>query len=345
MIGWRRGVSPILTVRQSHPSMLARETPKLTKSIIAICHWLPDGEVPRLQKEFANAEFIDAREPDAAAKQLPRCTIAYGLPDLKLLPQAKSLRWIQLASAGIPAALCPIALEKKIRVTNLAGLYGPTIAEHALALMLIVSRNLHVAERNQAAKKWDRSVMNRMRDLHGKTIAIVGLGNIGQNIARLCKALGMRVVGCRRTPRPTPCTDRVYAADERKTMLAEADYVAVAAPLTRETDGMLGAAEFQAMRPGAIFINVSRGPVAQEAGLVDALQSGRLAGAGLDVFAVEPLPAEHSLWMLPNVVISPHYSGETVNNSRLPAERFARNLRNWLADRDLEGSVDLDRGY
>jgi phosphoglycerate dehydrogenase-like enzyme len=317
----------------------------MSKQTILVFHWLPDGELARWTSEFPDCVMIDARDAKVADRELPHATIAYGLPDIKAIPESKSLRWIQLASAGVPAALCLVAAKQNIRITNLAGLYGPTIAEHAIALMLILSRNLHVAQSNQRDKKWDRTVANTMRDLHGKTVAVVGLGNIGQNIARLAKALGMRVVGCRRTPRPTPFTDRVYNVRDMKTMLAEADYVAVAAPLTRETDGLLGPAEFQAMRQGAFYINISRGPVAQEAALVDALRSGRLAGAGLDVFAVEPLPPEHSLWTLPNVVISPHYSGETVNNSALPAQRFTRNLRNWLAGRELEGAVNLDLGY
>ncbi|MCS7045404.1 MAG: D-2-hydroxyacid dehydrogenase, partial [Gemmataceae bacterium] len=271
--------------------------------------------------------------------------ICYGLPDLQLLPQAAALRWIQLASAGVPASLCPIALEQNIRVTNLAGLYGPTIAEHAIALLLIVNRNLHLAQRNQAKSLWDRSVHHGMRDLHGQTMAIIGLGNIGQNVARLAKAFGMRVVGCRRTPRPTPYTDRVYAVAHRIPMLAEAEAVVVAAPLTKETDGLLAEAEFGAMRPGTIFVNVSRGQIAREEALVQALRSGRLRGAGLDVFAVEPLPTDHVLWTMDNVVITPHYSGETVNSGNLPAQRFARNLRNWQNGGDLEGQVNLSLGY
>ena len=212
-------------------------------------------------------------------------------------------------------------------------------------MMLMLSRNFPTVQRNQQTQTWDRSVMNTMRDLHWKTLAIVGLGNIGQNIARLAKAFGMRVLGCRRTPRPTPDVDRVYACDQLPIMLGDADYVAVAAPFTRATDGLLGAAEFEAIKPGAFYINVSRGGVAQEAALVAALRSGHLAGAGLDVFAVEPLPKEHPLWSLPNVIVSPHYSGETVNNSALPARRFTRNLRNWLAGQPLEGVVQLDHGY
>src|SRR5207302_11098219 len=128
-----------------------------------------------------------------------------------------------------------------------------------------------------------------MRDLHGKTLAVIGLGNIGQNVARLARSHGMRVIGCRRTPRPTPFVDRLYRAAELHAMLAEADYLTVALPLTARTDGMLGAAEFAAMKKGAVYINVSRGNVAQENALVEALQSGHVAAAGLDVFAVEPL--------------------------------------------------------
>jgi phosphoglycerate dehydrogenase-like enzyme len=209
----------------------------------------------------------------------------------------------------------------------------------------MVSRNLQVVGRNQAAAKWDRGVAATLRDLHGKTLAIVGLGNIGQHIARLAKAFGMRVIGCRRVARATPFTDRVYECHEIVAMFSEADHVAVAAPLTKKTDGMLGAAEFRALKPGAIYANVSRGPIAQEAELIQALRSGRLAGAGLDVFAIEPLPAEHPFWTLPNIIVSPHYSGETVNNSSLPIRRFARNLRNYLAGRDMEGTVDLECGY
>jgi D-2-hydroxyacid dehydrogenase (NADP+) len=317
----------------------------MSRPLVVIIHWLPDGELQSLQAEFTGCDFIDAREPAVLAEQLPWASVAYGLPDLKLLPEARSLRWIQLASAGVPAALCPIAQQNGIRVTNLAGLYGPTIAEHALALLLMVSRNLQVVGRNPAAAKWDRGVANSMRDLHGKTLAVVGLGNIGQNIARLAKAFGMRVIGCRRVARPTPFTDRVYECHAIAEMFSEADHIAVAAPLTSNTEGMLGVMELNALKPGAIYVNVSRGPIAQEAALLDVLTSGRLAGAGLDVFAVEPLPAEHPFWQLPNVIVSPHYSGETVNNSALPARRFARNLRGYLANRVMEGMVDLECGY
>jgi phosphoglycerate dehydrogenase-like enzyme len=184
-----------------------------------------------------------------------------------------------------------------------------------------------------------------MFDLQGRTLAVLGLGSIGRAIARLARAYGMRVLGCRRTDRPCPDVDRLYRVAELCAMLAEADAVAVAAPMTRHTRGMLGPAEFAAMKRGVIYVNVSRGGVAQEQAFLDALRSGQVAAAGLDVFADEPLAEDHPLWDMPQVVITPHTSGETVNNSVRPAERFARNLHSWLGGEKLEGVVDLEWGY
>lgn len=315
------------------------------KPRVLIVAWVPDGVLPRLQAEFTHFEIIDAREPAAFDQAFPQAAITYGLPPVQRLGEAPGLRWIQLISAGVPHDLCPAALERGITVTNLAGLYGPSIAEHALGMMLVLSRNLQVVLRNQQQGRWDRDVAHTMTDLHGKTLAVVGLGNIGRSIARLARAFGMQVIGCRRTDRPVPEADRVYPCTDIKAMLAEADYVAVAAPLTAKTEGMLGPAEFAALKRGAVYINVSRGPIAQEPALLDALRSGQVAAAGMDVFAIEPLAAGHPLWTMPNVLVSPHFSGETINNSALPSERFARNLRAWAANRDLEGVVNLECGY
>jgi phosphoglycerate dehydrogenase-like enzyme len=315
------------------------------KPQVAVVAWLPDGMFPRLQETFPQLEFHDAREPAALDQLFRHAAITYGLPPLARLVEAPALRWIQLTSAGVPQELCPAARQRGVTVTNLAGLYGPTIAEHALALMTVLARNLHIVLRNQQQRRWDRTVAGTMADLHGRTLALVGLGNIGQAIARLARAYGMQVIGCRRTGRFTPYVDRVYPLAQLHDMLTQADYVAVAAPLTAQTEGMLGPAEFAAMKPGVIYINVSRGAVAQEQALLAALQSGHVAAAGLDVYATEPLGTDHPFWELPQVLVSPHYSGDTVNNSPLPAERFARNLRAWLTGRQLEGMVNLELGY
>jgi phosphoglycerate dehydrogenase-like enzyme len=317
----------------------------MSKPQVLVLAWLPDGALAQLAQAFPECDLHDGRDPAAFERHWSTATVTYGLPPLPRLAEAPGLRWIQLISAGVPQELCPPARARGLTVTNLAGLYGPSIAEHTLALMTVLARNLHVALRQQQARQWDRGVAETMTDLHGRTLALVGAGNIGQNVARLARVYGMRVLACRRTDRPTPFVDRVYPLRELHALLAEGDFVAVAAPLTAQTEGMLGPAEFGAMKRGAFYVNVSRGAVAQEAALLEALRSGQLAGAGLDVFAVEPLPPEHPFWSMPQVLVSPHYSGETVNNSALPMERFARNLRSWLLGRPLEGVVDLEWGY
>lgn len=310
------------------------------KPAVVVLHWLPEGGLARLAATFPEYEFTTDLDGRA-----DRAVIVYGLPPIERLATMPALRWVQLASAGVPRDFCRAAHARGLTVTNLAGLYGPTIAEHALGLMLMLARNLHQVLRQQLEARWDRDVMKTMADLHGKTLAVVGLGNIGRGIARLARAFGMRVVGCRRTDAPVPEVDQVYPCAELRTMLAEADVVAVAAPLTDQTEGMLGPAEFAAMRRGVLYVNVSRGPIAQEPALLDALRSGHVAAAGLDVFAVEPLPADHPFWAMPQVIVSPHYSGETVNNSPQPMERFLRNLHNKRAGRKMEGLVGTAWGY
>ena len=235
----------------------------MSKMQALICAPLPDGMLPCLTAAFPEIDFIDAREPAVLDRHVGQATLSFGLIPVPHLSAAGNLRWLQLASAGVPQDLCPVAQRMGIKVTNLAGLYGPSIAEHALALMTILVRNLAAALRNQVQRRWDRGVARAMSDLHGRTVAIIGLGNIGQAVARLARAYGMRVVGCRRREQPVPLVDRVYPVPELRTMLAEADHVVVAAPLTARTEGMLGAAELAAMKRGAFYINVSRGAVAQ----------------------------------------------------------------------------------
>lgn len=314
------------------------------QTLALIFHWVPDGTLSRLAREFPTTRFVDARN-GVSADDLAQATTAYGLPPLDRLDEMGALRWVQLASAGVPRDFNIQARQRSLTVTNLAGLYGPTIAEHALAMTTLLARNLHIVLRNQSQARWDRDVMKTMWDLQGRVLGVVGLGNIGRGIARLARAYGMRVVGCRRTNQPVPEADQVYPLAELRAMLAEADIVAVAAPLIDQTQGMLGEAEFQAMKRGVYYINVSRGPIAQEAALLSALRSGHVAAAGLDVFAVEPLPTDHPFWSMPQVIVSPHYSGETVNNSAQPSERFLRNLHHAATKRPLEGLVNTEWGY
>ena len=317
----------------------------MSKARVVVAAWMPDSVFEKLAQRRPEFDWIDGREPTVLDRTLSSANILYGLPPVPRLAQASELRWIQLISAGVPEELCPLAQERKIVVTNLAGLYGNSIAEYAFALMTVLARRLHLAFRNQAARVWDRDIARGVSNLHGKTLALVGLGDIGRAMARLARAYGMRVIACRRTGRPSPEVDRLYPLNELHAMLAEGDFVSAVAPLIASTQGMLGPAEFAAMKPGVIYINVSRGPIAREDALLDALKRGHVAAAGLDVFSTEPLPTEHPFWTMPQVALCPHVAGEVINQSDRPAERFARNLAAWSLSRPLEGLVDLAWGY
>ncbi len=318
----------------------------MNRPTVVVLAWLPDGLFEQLQRDHADLDWRDARTPDGLNKHLREATITYGLPPVERLADMPGLRWVQLISAGVPPELCVAARQRGITVTNLAGLYGPSIAEHAFGLLILLTKNFHTAVRNQLREVWDRGVGDRIGVLYGKTLAVVGLGDIGRNVARLGRAFGMRVIGCRRRPElPAPEADRVYPVTQLRDMLTEADFVVVAMPLIASTEGLLGPGEFAVMKRGAIYVNVSRGPVAREEALVEALRSGQLAAAGLDVFTTEPLPAGHPFWKMPQVVVIPHIAGEAINQSDRPAARFHRNLAAWQMKRPLEGLVDLEWGY
>jgi phosphoglycerate dehydrogenase-like enzyme len=318
----------------------------MASPVLLVTHWLPEGTLADLASRFPEYRWVDAREPAELANHQAEAEVGYGpAPSAAALALYPKLRWWQHCWAGIALDFCRAARARGIVVTNMSGLYGPSIAEHAFGLLTVLARNYHTAFRNQQARTWDREVAARMVDLRGKTLGIVGLGNIGQCVARLGRAYGMRVVGCRRTDAPTPGVDQVYPLKRLHALLAESDALVVAAPLTPVTEGLLGPAEFAAMKPGLLFVNVSRGTIAQEPALLDALRSGQVAAAGLDVFAVEPLPPEHPLWSMPNVALTPHYAGDTVNRSGEPAARLARNLANRRLGRTLEGLVDCELGY
>lgn len=317
----------------------------MSKPLVLLAREIDDSTAPFLAERFRDFRFVDGREEPVLAQHLPEAEIIYGFVKIDRLAGAEKLRWLQLTSAGVPRRLCPLAKKRGFIVTNLAGLYGNTIAEHTIAVMTMLARNLHIAMRNQIERKWDASIAKTMTDLAGKTVAVMGLGDIGRAIARLAKRHGMRVIGCRRSDRPTPFVDRLYPMADWRAMLPEAEFVVMAAPLTVETTGWFDRQAFERMKRGAWFVNVSRGKIVDEAALLDALESGHLAGAALDVFHQEPLPPNHPLWEMPNVIVTPHYCGDTVNHSRLPLERFIRNLSAWQSGGDLEGLVELERGY
>jgi phosphoglycerate dehydrogenase-like enzyme len=209
--------------------------------------------------------------------------------------------------------------------------------------MLYFAKQLPRLHRQQRDHRWERFAG---RELRGRTVAIVGLGKIGMEVARVSRALGLRVTGTRRGGGVDGAVVDVQRPPrELRELLADADYVVLAVPHTADTEGLIGVAELSAMRPGAVLVNVARGKVVDEQGLIDALRSGQLGGAALDVFAQEPLPPESPLWDMPNVLVSPHSASTADSENAKLADLFCENLRRYLTRRPLLNVFDRERGY
>jgi phosphoglycerate dehydrogenase-like enzyme len=257
----------------------------------------------------------------------------------RLLPRAAKLRWAQSMGAGVERLTLP-ELPRRVTVTRVAGIFGPWMAEYVLGWCLWHTQRTELFRAQQRERRWRQ--VDPLR-LHGATLCVVGLGDIGLTIARAARGFGMRVVGVSRSGRKVAEAERVCKARDLGKAIADADYVALTVPLTEATRGLIGAAELAALRPSAWLINISRGPVVDEAALLDALRGNRLGGAVLDVFDEEPLPQGHPLWKFGNVVLTPHISGPSTPAEIAPI--FNDNLRRYLTGRALRYEVDRNRGY
>lgn len=263
---------------------------------------------------------------------LDRITIAFFSGDtwpqrsksfLGACTRAPNLEWLQSFSAGTDHPVFGAIRNRGVTVTNSAGSSAPSIAQTVMLYLLALSRDLPRLARAQSERRWSPGPS---RDLHGLRLGIVGLGGIGTEIARLAEPFGMEVIGLRRTVRgDEPC--ETWPHEQLDELLRWADAIVVAAPLTAETSGMFDADAFAAMRRGAWFVNVGRGEIVDETALADALSTGHLGGAGLDVFATEPLPSTSHLWDLPNVILTPHSSGNTDRSRERAVQQFLENLR------------------
>lgn len=260
---------------------------------------------------------------------------------------APRLKWVQTIGAGIEWLLTPeVRAREDLRVTNTSGIHGQAIAEHVLGFIAMWSRQLHRAVRQQSEARWDAAPLREhLGSLAGATLGIVGYGAIGQRIAEIAVAFGMRVIALKRTPGAIPAVDRVFGPGQLAAFLKDAEYVVNALPLTETTRGFFGAKEIAAMRSDAVLINIGRGATVDTDALVDALRSGRIAGAALDVTDPEPLPAEHPLWSLENVILTPHCAGAHPGYTQRASAIFLENLARFVAGNPLVNQVDKHAGY
>lgn len=302
----------------------------------------------RLRAAFPDVRFAvlgdDGAVPDDGRAALGLLRVALGKPALsRALHEAPDVRWVHTSTAGFDWALVPEIEARGIALTRSAASYAVPIGEFVLALVAAHAKRLGELREAQRERRWASVEPLELADL---TVGVIGAGGIGREVAWRCRALGMRVVATQRSPRPQAEFDAVWPADALHELLAAADVVVVACPLTPETRGLVDAAALAAMREGAYLINVARGAIVDTDALLAALRSGRLAGAALDAFEQEPLPADHPLWTAPGVTVTPHTSFKSPRNLDRVLDEFAANLRRFLADEPLEHRLrDFTLGY
>ncbi len=288
------------------------------------------GEVP--------VRFVDSL--DDASDVFGEMEAVVGRVPPEVLVKAPRLRWVHSPSAGVDADLTPEMLASPIVLTSSAGNGGISLAEHSILLMLMLSRDVPRWMRAQAERRWDHY---RHGELAGRTVGIYGLGNSGLDLALKAKAFHLRVLGVRRRPgEPSPNVDVLCDLDQ---LLAESDFVVVTAPRTPSTLGVFGRDAFARMKPTAYFICISRGGIADDEALLEALRTGQIAGAGLDAHGVEPLPPDSPFWSLPNVVVTPHNGATSDGTVRRHQEIVADNIRRFAGGEPLRNVVDKAAGY
>jgi phosphoglycerate dehydrogenase-like enzyme len=308
-----------------------------------------DAQLEALRAMLPGVEILAAAEGEALDAQLATAQVAVGLCNEQTLAAGKQLHWIQALQVGVERCVAvPGFAQRGIVLTNMQRTSGPPIAEHAIAMLLALTRGLPHYARQQQTGTWTREEAPGlpMREVGGRTLLVVGLGGIGTEVARRAHGLGMRVIATRNSSREGPdYVARVGLSDELLALAAEADVVVNAVPLTPATRNLFDRRFFDTLKPDAYFINVARGGSVVTADLVAALKSGRLAGAGLDVTEPEPLPADHELWKLPNVVVTPHIAAASDTQDPRYWILVQENLRRYAAGEPLLNVVDVARGY
>lgn len=304
---------------------------------------LDSAHVDTLRRAFPDVRFLEARNHEELAAAIPGADVAFSsMVREKSFARATRLRWIHSSAAGVGATLFPALLESDVVLTNSRGVQAPAIGEHILASVLAWRRRLHVAARRQQAGVWAQDELSSMPmpPLPDTRALVIGMGSIGTEAARLLRAVGARVDAVARSAR-----EGVHGADALPDLLPAADVVIITAPHTAETDRLFDRAMLARMKPGSLLVNVGRGRIVDEAALVEALNAGRPAGAVLDVFEQEPLPADSPLWRMESVIVSPHVAGFGARFWEGLVELFARNLERWRRGEPLENLVDKRRGY
>jgi len=333
-----------------------RTTPANTKLVICVWHpftfWRPQPVLPEtLQRHWPQMRIVHLPDYDRLPQELPGTDIFVGY---SLRPQqlqlATQLKWLHSTAAGVAQLMYPELRDSGIVVTNPSGIFSVPMAEHTMGLLVALARNFPDSVRHQDNFHWGQQDLwdkpQRLTELNGQLLLIVGYGSIGRELARRAHAFDIRVWGVTRSGKGDAThAEKIIPAAHLDEVLPQADYVVIAAPETHDTVQLMNAARIAKMKRGARLINVGRGSLLDEAALLKALQSGALAGAALDVTGTEPLPSNSPLWKAPSLFITPHTSAVSDRLWLRQADTLVQLLERWFDGRDLFNQVDFSRGY
>ncbi|MCM3569151.1 D-2-hydroxyacid dehydrogenase [Neobacillus mesonae] len=320
----------------------------MEKRKLVITHNLEQVLLDQVKEIVPDWELVASKEKEIWQEQAKDAEIIAGwkkgLDKYCLGPESK-LNWLQSWSAGVDSMPLEKLAARNIMLTSANGVHAYPISETIFALMLGLTRKIHTYVKNQQAHTWHHS--NMKLEIHEKTIGIIGVGAIGSEVAKIAKAFGMKVLGVRNSGKTAAFVDEMYTAGQLHQVLPLCDYVVVTLPHTKETHHLFGAEQFYQMNSTAFFINIGRGEIVVEKDLVQALQEGIIAGAGLDVFETEPLSPDSPLWEMGNVIITPHTAGSTEHYNRRVVENILiPNLKDYLAGGTPSiNLVDYSKGY
>ncbi|MFB3827019.1 MAG: D-2-hydroxyacid dehydrogenase [Bryobacteraceae bacterium] len=285
--------------------------------------------------------------PEAFERAAPEATVILNWANTSELLEpvfamTPRLRWVHARSAGLDAVLFPALVESPVTLTNGRGVFSEPLGEFVVGAALYFAKDFRRMVKSQEAGCWDQFDVT---EVAGQTMGIVGYGDIGRACARRARAMGMRVIGLRRSPSADPDADEIAGPEALPDLLARSDYVVLALPLTPATGGLIGAPELNLMQPTAVLMNVGRGPVVRERDLIEALRQRRIRGAALDVFETEPLPAGHPYYGLDNLLLSPHCADHTPDWLERAMRFFLGNFERFRRGEALQNVVDKRRGY
>lgn len=305
----------------------------------------------RLQQQFPEHQFLQFPSYDHVPDEIEDTDVFIGW---SLRPPqfavAKKLRWIHSPAAAIHQLMYPELIQSNVTLTNSSDIHGPVVAEHAITVLLALAKRLPQAMQYQQKHEWAQTQLwreqHKPREIADATVVVVGMGGIGREFIKRAKALGMKVLGVRENPaKGRDEADAVYSSAEIDSILPQADYVLLCTPVTPATTCIMNAARLSKMKPDAYLINVARGPLIDEAALLDTLKNRRIAGAALDVFVEEPLPADSPFWDLDNLLITPHTAAVTEKLWERHYKNIVENMHRFIAGKPLLNEVDKKRGY